>query len=388
MKYYNSLIKGHPENGSVSDKRILLPLTQLNQVLGLFRPTYYNRSKLASCTRNTITIYAGLQVAIGGELFFTDVDKTIAVDSFISASNRAGKDVYIYACKSGDAESFSPDFVVSLNSSAPSGYTTSNSRKIGGFHCLCVGVGTNQAIVHPMYGFATGDILPYSMWDLCHLPESDPEGMSFIAPIGIWMDIYGPSWNGSKLVSVYNGTIADGLTKVGSLTGFSGDNFVERFAEVNKRLMTRDEFIVAAQGTPELVNIMGSSDPVTTGGHVMTNGLRCVSKYGIEDCCGVIWQYIGDQYEYYPDYSMPSDTVTNKFLTGYNWTQESDYNSGSDSDRHGNVLGILRRGIVGGCYKNGDNCGPRCLAANAFSSYKDGAVSSRGVSAPRRNLDI
>ena len=52
------------------------------------------------------------------------------------AANRAGKDWYIYACQplSGTI----PLFKFSPNSTIPYGYTANNSRKLGGFHTLCV----------------------------------------------------------------------------------------------------------------------------------------------------------------------------------------------------------------------------------------------------------
>ncbi|MDY5646873.1 MAG: hypothetical protein SPF22_07725 [Candidatus Onthovivens sp.] len=386
--YYDIALNGYPPGETVAGK--VLPLTQINQILGLFKPTLYDRSQLASSNKTTITIYAGLQVAINGKIYFTQEDKTITVADFVDAASRKGKDCYIYACQPSDANSFSPNIVISLNSTVPTGYTAANSRKIGGFHCMCADVGTKIGSSHPYYGYVAGDIIPISMWDLRHLPEAEPEGMVYIRNIGKWVDIYLVSWTGSKLQSAYGATIADGATTHTTGSGIHGEKFVEYLGEVKKRLMTRDEFIVIAQGTPELVNINGSSDPGTTGGHVMTNGYRCISNFALEDCTGVLWQWVQDQYEYWPGTTIPSDIENNKWLSGYSWNYASAsvYNKNCDSAMHGSAYGILRRSLVGGDWGLGAYCCPQCVTCNNFSSHLDSVFSARGVAEPRRMLSV
>ena len=92
--------------------------------------------------------------------------------SYATAANRAGKDVYIYVCEQdGDI----PKILLSANSTVPAGYTAATSRKIGGFHCLCLSVGTISG--HQLSGYNTGDILPLSVWDLKQqLPHPVAEG--------------------------------------------------------------------------------------------------------------------------------------------------------------------------------------------------------------------
>ena len=65
---------------------------------------------------------------------------TVSGTDYTTAANRAGKDFYIYMCQpvSGTV----PVIKISANSTVPSGYSASTSRKVGGFHCLCVAVGT------------------------------------------------------------------------------------------------------------------------------------------------------------------------------------------------------------------------------------------------------
>jgi hypothetical protein len=58
---------------------------------------------------------------------------TVTPTDYTVAATRAGKDFYIYACiQTGTV----PKILLSATATAPSGYTTTNSRKIGGFHCL------------------------------------------------------------------------------------------------------------------------------------------------------------------------------------------------------------------------------------------------------------
>ena len=124
---------------------------------------------------------------------------SVATD-YTVAANRAGKDFYVYAVLVGGA---ALGLRVSANAANPTGYEAATARQIGGFHCLCVAVGTISD--HPLSGYAAGDILPASVWDLKHRPASAPEGMVYVAGIGKWVDIYLASISGGQLATVYNG---------------------------------------------------------------------------------------------------------------------------------------------------------------------------------------
>jgi len=195
---------------------------------------------------------------------------------------RAGKSFYVYACQPSSGTV--PDFVLSANSTIPSGYTADNSRKIGGFHCECADVGTIAS--HPLTDFVAGDILPASIWDLKHKPrEASPEGMVYSEKVQEWVDIYLASGTGSSMESVYNGTISDTRNWL---------DFTDDGAAVKKRMLRDREFQVIAAGSNEETNINGSADTVTTGGHSDTAGRRMVSDIGCEDCCGVMWQWLDE----------------------------------------------------------------------------------------------
>jgi len=195
-----------------------------------------------------------------------------------TAANRAGKDFYIYACVPGSGSS--PKIILSANSTTPSGYTSSNSRKIGGFHGLCVAVGTISG--HTLTGFVAGDVLPASIWDLNFKPKfANPEGMVYSDGINKWVDIYLASGTGSSTTSVYGGTISDTRNWM---------DFVDDGAAVKKRMLDDGEFQAVAAGSNEGTNITGSADPGTSGGHSDTASRRMISNIGCEDCAGVEWQ--------------------------------------------------------------------------------------------------
>jgi len=276
----------------------------LAEKLAALYPSLYQRDQnwalktpwTTAANRYTILTPNKLAVDINGTVYFLTSQSEIDLSSsanwdsaspdYTVAANRAGKDFYIYACVpvSGSA----PKIVLSANSSVPAGYNSSNSRKIGGFHGLCVAVGTISG--HTLTDFAVGDVLPASTWDLLHKSVSNPEGMVYSEGINKWVDIYLASGTGSSTASVYGGTISD--TR-------NWSDFADDGGAVKKRMLDDDEFQLIAAGSNEETNITGSSDPGTTGGHVDTASRRMISNIGVEDACGVMQQWLRTQ-TYYP----------------------------------------------------------------------------------------
>ena len=304
---------------------------------------YWHDSPYVSDANNTtVIIPAGLEVNIGNYAFVTQSDSQVDIALAGSASARAGKDVYIYACWPSNVESGIPVFVASMNSTTPIGYNATNSRKIGGVHCLCADVGTIAG--HPLSGYVAGDVLPASLWDLRHRPVSAPEGMVYIEPLDLWADIYLNSWDGEKVVSEYGSVIADGT----SSRSYHWWRWVEEFNLLKKRLPHRWEFRELADGSPETVSITGSVDPNTTGGHTATNSQRIISKYGCEDCTGVGWQW-------------GSDLTTHGTTNG--WAGSS-YNSSivpTESNRGSEHWAMTYAALFGGCWADGSHSGSRCV---------------------------
>ena len=268
--------------------------------------------------------------------------------SYATAANRAGKDIYVYATANG--------VILSPNSTVPTGYTTTNSRKIGGFHCLCLSVGTISG--HPLTGFLTGDILPASIWDILFRSSGLQAGTVYSSAFDIWTMIYLRSGTSSSTSSAFGATITDTRTWM---------DHTDDLVAVGMRHLWDAEFQVIAAGSNELTNIYGSADPVTTGGHVDTASRRMISNIGCEDCCGVMYQWLQDQ-QYKltgtPDTGDPA--MAWYTLPG---SKGSSYRQGSDGD-----IKLL----AGGSWYSGSYCGSRCRYAGRARWYADSNISARG----------
>ena len=340
---------------------------KINEVINIVvgSTSWYQRDSMFTTAKRSVTVPAGTQVTINGKFYVTETPKTVSLPSVGN-----GKDVYLYACESSTRE---PTFVISANSTVPDGYNAQNSRKIGGFHTLCADVGNISG--HSLSGYVAGDIIPYSAWDLKHRPVSEVEGMVWVAPINKWVQIYLPSWSGSKLVSRFNGVIVDGA----SSHKLNGEEFAYEAGLANCHLISRDEFMIAMRGVPEGVSIQGNNDPNTTGGHVATNGQRIISNYGIEDGVGVIWQWSRDCTEFYPGSTWNNQ---NFYIDGYSWQDKSIYNPDFDTVKRGSCFGLLRRFLLGASWGDGAVSGSSSVYCNHFSSYGWTRHSARLVSEP------
>jgi hypothetical protein len=259
-----------------------------------------------------------------------------------------GKDYYIYACYD-DTDPVDPglSLIVSLNSTYPDGWDASTSRKIGGFHTLCAAVGTISG--HPLSGFATGDILPQSFWCLTHKPQgSSPEGMVYVPPLDLWVDIYLQSGTGALTKSVFGATITDTRTYM---------DHVDDLAAVGKAFLADEEFQVAADGSNQQTNIVGGADPDTTGGHTDTAGRRMISLYGLEDCCGAMWQWV----------------------SGGGWMSDGTAWSTDWPGGKGQVYGSGKDGLVaGGYWGYAAYCGSRCRHTYNTRSAANAYIGGRG----------
>lgn len=294
------------------------------------------------------------------------VNDGTAVWTCMIGSNRAGKNFYIYACM--PTIGIVPEIILSDNSTIPLRYTASNSRKIGGFHCLCADVGTITG--HTLSGYVAGDVLPSSVWDLSHRPKSEPEGMAYIDGLDLWADIYLSSYTGSynnspedlKLQSTYRANTADGASD----EKFHWYKFSQVFSRQKKRMLHHSEFIAASIGSNQSTNIYGSADVNITGGHRDTAGRRMISNFGLEDCCGFIWQWGQD--------------------TGGGCTAALYANAYDTNDKYvgGQSYEDSYRVILGGSWTSGGYCGSRCSAWNGGPLPLSANLGSRGASEPLR----
>lgn len=313
-------------------------------------------------TDHTKVVFNGsnyIAITIGNNVYILDRDVNISsVTDLDTGSIQAGKDYYIYACDTG----LSVVFKVSLNSTNPLGYTTTTSRKIGGFHTLCVGAGTISG--HPLSGYIATDILPQSVWDLRFRARCNSNaGMVYDPYVNKWADIYVPSDDGnSGAQSVYNATILDSLDWM---------TFVDRGAKVGKRLLEDHEFQSIAAGSNEETNIAGSADPVTTGGHVDTAGRRMISNIGCEDCAGAMWQWLLTQ-------SYRAEGQIEDSSAGYYWydlpgAKGSSYRQGT----YGDV-----KLLAGGSWNSGSHGGSRSRISAHYRWDSWSAIGSRLCAEP------
>lgn len=370
-------------------------INELNYSRSDFHKVKSANNRTVLCIPKYLSVVINNNIYIRNEnvLFEIDISTStywdnITVTDWTIASNRAGKDFYIYACVPSSGNT--PDIVLSANSTYPDGYTASNSRKIGGFHCLCVSAGTNVYgyinegkdaeylenmfadgstvangdTYHWLTNFVQGDILPLSCWDLIHRPNenADVEGKVYDPKTNLWVDIYLPSWHSgtSKLLSINGGTIADGT----SSPAFHWYRFSQVFTNQGQRLPRQDHFVSCSLGAPQGVPIQGSADPVTTTGHIATNGLRIISNIGCEDVTGVLWQW-------------GSESGTNTTTAFTNAFDANDKNVG------GQEYSKVTRPLFGGGWHLGAACGSRGSSWLDVGLSLGASLSGRGFAEPK-----
>ena len=275
------------------------------------------------------------------------------------AATRQGLDFYIYATTSATT---TPGILVSDNASAPVGFNTTTSKQIGGFHCLCVAVGAIAG--HTLTGYLAGDILPQSVWDLLHRPDSATEGMVYDNQTGKWVDIYLVSVSGTTLISVNGGTTADGTSAV----KFHWYKFVQWLGRQKKKLPDQTEFISLSRGANQGTNITGSADPGTTTGHTDTASRRMISNIGCEDTCGVLRQW-------------GRDRGGGQSAASY----VDAYDANDDAGSLGQHYSAPNCVVFGGVWNDGVRCGSRGSAWSGWPLYLGSNVGARAVAEPRVN---
>lgn len=373
--------------------------------------TYYERDRMfaiksysTEAGRRTLVTPSHMLVNIGGigGAYAFELESAAELDlntaanwdtqsptDYTIAANRAGKDFYLYACI--PASGHTPVLKLSAATTYPSGYNANNSRKIVTFHCECVNVGTISG--HPLTGFLAGDIVPRSIQDLKHRPKVGfIGGMVWGGSTDFDTICYAPVW---KAIYMASGTGASVASVFGAVATVSRDwnAFASDFGQIGCRMMRDYEFQILATGIEEEVNISGSANPVTTGGHISTTGRRMISNIGTEDDAGVWWQWLDEQ-----SYRFDGGATNHTHQVTVNGDPQTVTTSNTSVDvaptwewygLPGTVGSVYLQGtygdvklLAGGAWYNATNCGSRARAADHGRWYGDSSIGGRFVAEP------
>ena len=348
-----------------TDRRALLNVNKLATISDIVAPT---SQYLYASGANEITVIEGCVIAVGGAGIFKTGNTVLNASNLdIGAAFAVGSDYYVYICDSRqDAQD--EQYIISLNSTYPSGWNASNSRKIGGFHYgRCRKINDNMQPVNSSGAiFGTGwesavsnGILPRSVWTLGHRPKCSPEGMVYLGG-GTWVDIYLNSDDGAQgLKSEYN---------CAPMTGTEGMNwytFTERLMKSGKRMPDYSEFCAYAFGSPQGLdgaNTNAWTATTNTGRGTTGSVVNAVSAVGCVDAVGRVWEWLNDlitraehatNAEYHP-------------TAAWGWDKKSPLRDNATKYDVGNIYQYyaysLAALLAGGNWSNGVRAGARAVS--------------------------
>lgn len=182
-----NLERGHKEYEKVLYR--FMDMSEANKMATISDIVAPSNEYIYASGANELTVVEGCVIAVGGAGIFKTANTILTAANLDAGSAFAvGKDYYVYICDSR-IDSADEKYVISLNSTYPTGWNATNSRKIGGFHYgRCRKVDSN---LQPLNGssviFGTGwesavsnGIVPRSVWTLGHRPKCSPEGMVYL----------------------------------------------------------------------------------------------------------------------------------------------------------------------------------------------------------------
>ena len=290
-------------------------------------------------------------------LFCVWEDQTINVEDLLDTGETLtnGKDYSIFLVPD-DTATNGIGIKVSLNKTAPTGYSALNTRRIGGFHTECMDVGTVTEN-NSMNGWLAGDIIPNSVWTLWHKPlVASPSGARYVPERDAWKTIYMQSGTGENTVFEYGGTTTRSRT--------TWDHELD-LALVGWEFPTSIDFTISEQGIVPLKAISGKAESsvVTVGGWKNENNVRMVTDGGDESACGGIWTILQER--------GPAG--------GTNWA-----NGGTAGYTDAYQYGTIYRLIGGGAWSHSGYAGPSSRRGSDSALYLSTIVGARGWSRPYR----
>ena len=311
---------------------------------GIFKKGTWNIVAFTKTGNGSATLASQLVVEINNSIYTYASGLSIFMPTLT-----AGTDYAIYACNDGTVRADS-------SFSYPTGYSTTTSRQIGGFHYAPGGNAAAQS-----GGDTTPSINAYSFWDLKFRPNVlDPRGMTLVAG-GFWADIYflgvDHITNGT---SKYNVTMADGASppKIPTKFGGTGSNAYAEFnwweaGEVlrsyGKRLPRYNEFGALAYGTTEASSI-GTDQNNTILNAAYT------SRWGVMQSSGVLYTWGAD---------------FGGGAAGAGWT--------ANTISRGSTYQLPNAALFGGAWTETSNSGSRCSAWNNSPTFSNYGIGARGV---------
>ena len=365
-----------------TDRRALLNVNKLATISDIVAPT---SQYLYASGANEITVIEGCVIAVGGAGIFKTGNTVLNASNLdIGAAFAVGSDYYVYICDSRqDAQD--EQYIISLNSTYPSGWNASNSRKIGGFHYgRCRKINDNMQPVNSSGAiFGTGwesavsnGILPRSVWTLGHRPKCSPEGMVYLGG-GTWVDIYLNSDDGAQgLKSEYN---------CAPMTGTEGMNwytFTERLMKSGKRMPDYSEFCAYAFGSPQGLdgaNTNAWTATTNTGRGTTGSVVNAVSAVGCVDAVGRVWEWLNDLI-------TRAEHATNADYhptAAWGWDKKSPLRDNATKYDVGNIYQYyaysLAALIAGGLWNDGVNAGARAVHCAPYPWAVSTAVGVRGA---------
>ena len=365
-----------------TDRRALLNVNKLATISDIVAPT---SQYLYASGANEITVIEGCVIAVGGAGIFKTGNTVLNASNLdIGAAFAVGSDYYVYICDSRqDAQD--EQYIISLNSTYPSGWNASNSRKIGGFHYgRCRKINDNMQPVNSSGAiFGTGwesavsnGILPRSVWTLGHRPKCSPEGMVYLGG-GTWVDIYLNSDDGAQgLKSEYN---------CAPMTGTEGMNwytFTERLMKSGKRMPDYSEFCAYAFGSPQGLdgaNTNAWTATTNTGRGTTGSVVNAVSAVGCVDAVGRVWEWLNDLI------TRAEHATNTEFhpTVAWGWDKKSPLRDNATKYDVGNIYQYyaysLAALIAGGRWSDGVRAGARAVYCHYYPWGVYATIGVRGA---------
>jgi len=328
-----------------------MPLKDVNAESNQFI-VYSNRKQLI-IKKNT---FIKLDTSTGTRMFCVWADTTVNVESILDTGSTLtnGKDYSLFIVPDGDND---VALKCSLNKTAPEGYTTTDTRRIGGFHTLCADAGTITTS-HSLNGWYAGDIIPNSVWTLWHKPAvASPSGARYVPERDAWKTIYRQSGTGKNTVFEYGATVTRSRT--------TWDHELD-LASVGWEFPTSLDFTISEQGIVPLKAVYGKAEASCTkaGGWKNENSIRMLTDGGDESTCGGLWTILQER--------GPAG--------GSDWKS-----SGTTGYTDSYTYGTIYRLLGGGRWTDSGYAGPSARNGVDLALNTNTAVSALGWSRPLRS---